>query len=133
MEYVLPPEVHDRIVESAYRARGFLEDETRAAVRFSQLAAWHGIKTHNALKALHLDDHFGSGNRAHPGCVPGAKIERLPSRFKAAEKWNANRKLGQAVAFVVPFPGCKAHFRQLLLRHGSFYRLKNFVYVFLFT
>jgi len=59
------------------------------------MAAWHGIKTHNGLKALHLDDHFGSGNKKSPGCDPGAKIERLPTKYKAAQKWNAHKKLGQ--------------------------------------
>ncbi len=28
----------------------------------------------------------------------GAKIEKLPSRYKAVARWNANKKLGQAVA-----------------------------------
>jgi L-2-hydroxycarboxylate dehydrogenase (NAD+) len=39
---------------------------------------------------------FGS---AAGGCVPGANIEVLPSRFAASERWNANKKLGQAVAY----------------------------------
>lgn len=99
MERVLSPELHNQIVEAAYIKRGYTADEARQASRFCELAARHGIKTHNALKALHLDDHFGSGNRKLQGCVPGATIERLPSRFPAAQKWNANRKLGQAVAF----------------------------------
>ncbi len=99
MEYVLSVDVHNALVAAAYRQRGFDEEEAAQAARFCEMAAWHGIKTHNALKALHLDDHFGSGNRTNPGCVPGAKIQKLPSRFPAAEQWNANRKLGQAVAF----------------------------------
>jgi ureidoglycolate dehydrogenase (NAD+) len=48
------------------------------------------------LKALHLDHLFGSGSR---GCVPAAQVSKLPSRFAAAEIWDANRKLGQAVAY----------------------------------
>ena len=32
------------------------------------------IETHNALKALHLDHLFGSGNGTNPGCVPGVEI-----------------------------------------------------------
>ena len=99
MDYVLPIETHDSIVEAAYRKRGYTEHEAQQAARFCRLAAWHGIKTHNALKALHLDDHFGSGNTSRRGCIPGAQIEKLPTRFKAAAKWNANHKLGQAVAF----------------------------------
>lgn len=96
---ILPVDIHNSLVEAAYRHRGFSAEESVQAARFCELAAWHGIKTHNAIKALHLDDLFGSGNRVSPGCVPGAAIEKKPSRFAAAEKWDANRKLGQAVAF----------------------------------
>jgi ureidoglycolate dehydrogenase (NAD+) len=98
-DLVLPVDVHNRIVEAAYRKRGYSADESQQAARFCELAAWHGIKTHNALKALHLDELFGSGNRTLRGCVPNAAIEKLPTKFKAAQKWNAHRKLGQAVAF----------------------------------
>ena len=74
------------------------------AYRSAQLAPWeleavvarHGIRTHHALKALHLDHLFGS---KAGGCVPGAEIEVLPSRFPASERWNANKKLGQSVAY----------------------------------
>jgi len=97
--YVMPLEMHRELVAGAYRSRGYSDEEAQQAARFCELASWHGIKTHNALKALHLDDLFGSGNETNPGCVPGANLEILPSRFAAAAKWNANRKLGQAVAF----------------------------------
>jgi L-2-hydroxycarboxylate dehydrogenase (NAD+) len=60
------------------------------------MASTHGIRTHNAIKALHLDSHLGSKGG---GCVPGAKIEKLPSKYKAVQRWNANKKLGMAVAF----------------------------------
>ena len=93
--YVMPAEVHNAIVSAAYRRRGFTADEADAAARTGESAARHGIKTHNAIKALHLDDHFGS---KAGGCKPGAVIEKLPSKFKAVARWNANRKLGQAVA-----------------------------------
>lgn len=59
-------------------------------------AAWHGIRTHNALKALHLDELLGSGTG---GCQPGATIEIVPSGFEASQIWNAHRKMGQAVAY----------------------------------
>ena len=98
-DYVLPVEIHDALVAAAYRHRGFAEDEADAAARFASLASWHGIKTHNAIKALHLDELFGSQNKKRPGCVPGAEIEKKPTRFEAAEVWNANAKLGQATAF----------------------------------
>src|SRR5262245_55248299 len=93
-EWVVPVEVHDQIVKASYRKRGFTPEEADAAALVGRLAAWHGIKTHNSIKVLHLDDHFGSKSG---GCVPAAKIEKLKSRFEAVEKWNSNRKLGQAV------------------------------------
>jgi ureidoglycolate dehydrogenase (NAD+) len=94
-QFLMPAKTHDDLVAAAYRHRGFDAAESAAAAKFSNITARHGIKTHNAIKALHLDEHFGS--RAG-GCVPGAKIEKLPSRYKAVARWNSNRKLGQAVA-----------------------------------
>lgn len=94
--YIMPTKLHNDLVAAAYRHRGFAQDEAEAGAKFSELTAWHGIKTHNAIKALHLDEHFGS---KAGGCVPGAKIQKLPSKFKAVARWNANRKLGQAVGF----------------------------------
>ena len=96
MHYLMPAELHDAVVTAAFRARGFDEDESRATARLCHQAARHGVRTHNALKALHLDDHFGS--RAG-GCVPRAEIEKIPSQYKAMEKWNANRKSGPATAY----------------------------------
>jgi L-2-hydroxycarboxylate dehydrogenase (NAD+) len=93
--FVMPVEMHNAIVAAAYRARGYNADEASAAAQVGADAARHGIKTHNAIKALHLDEHFGSKAE---GCKPGAKIEKLPSKYKAVQRWNANRKLGQAVA-----------------------------------
>ena len=98
-EFVMPVETHNALVAAAYRHRGFDADEADAAARFACLAAWHGIRTHNAIKALHLDELFGSQNPKLPGCVPGAKLEKKPTRFAACEVWDAHRKLGQAVAF----------------------------------
>jgi ureidoglycolate dehydrogenase (NAD+) len=95
INYVMPAEVHNAIVAAAYRKRGYTADESNAAARFSELTARHGIKTHNAIKALHLDEHLGS---KAGGCKPGATIEKLPSKFKAVARWDAHRKLGQAVA-----------------------------------
>jgi LDH2 family malate/lactate/ureidoglycolate dehydrogenase len=94
--FVMSEDFHDRLVVAAYTARGYTPDEGQAAARLCRMASRHGIRTHNAIKALHLDDHFGS--RAG-GCKPAAQIEKLPSRYKAVEKWNAHRKLGMAVAF----------------------------------
>ncbi len=93
--YVVSRESHDRLVQKAYEARGFLPDESAEATAVCAEAARHGIRTHQALKALHLDHLFGSGAG---GCVPGAEIEVVENRFAACEVWNANKKLGQSVA-----------------------------------
>lgn len=94
--YVITEEQHNQLVEAAYLHRGYNKQEASQAARFAAHAAWHGIRTHNAIKALHLDEKFGS--RAG-GCVPNAEIEKLPSRFPAAQVWNANRKLGQSCGY----------------------------------
>src|SRR5471032_1918016 len=93
---VVPEAQHNTLVEAAYRHRGYHADEAAEGARFCAAASHHGIRTHNALKALHLDHLFGSGSK---GCVPGAKIEVKSSRFAAAQVWNANKKLGQSVAY----------------------------------
>jgi L-2-hydroxycarboxylate dehydrogenase (NAD+) len=59
------------------------------------MATRHGIRTHNAIKALHLDELFGS---KVGGCKPNATVVKKSSRFAAAEVWDAKQKLGQAVA-----------------------------------
>ncbi|MBG30991.1 MAG: lactate dehydrogenase [Opitutae bacterium] len=92
---VVSQEIHDDLVCAAFRHRGFDEAEALAAAQFSAYATKHGIRTHNALKALHLDELFGS---AVGGCAPSAKIEIKQKRFDACQTWNANKKLGQAVA-----------------------------------
>lgn len=94
--YIVTADQHNALVAAAYKHRGFDTDEAAAAARFSEHASRHGIRTHNALKALHLDHLFGS---AAGGCVPGATIEKVPGRFAASEVWNANKKLGQATAY----------------------------------
>ena len=93
--FVVPEELHNDLIEAAYRHRGYNADESKMATRFCAMASRHGIRTHNALKALHLDHLFGS---AVGGCVPNAEIEKLESRFAASEIWDAKLKLGQAVA-----------------------------------
>ncbi len=94
--YVMPVEVHNNLIAAAYQKRGYSREEAEQGARFCELASWHGIKTHNGIKALHLDHLFGS---AKGGCVPRAQIEKLPSKFAAVQRWNAHKKLGQAVAF----------------------------------
>lgn len=94
--FVVPETVHNALVQAAYQHRGFHADEAAEGARFCAEAARHGIRTHNAIKALHLDHLFGSGSK---GCVPGAQIEEKTSRFAATRIWNANKKLGQATAY----------------------------------
>lgn len=94
--YIVPFEKHGELVSQAYQHRGYTKSEAAQAARFSNLASEHGIRTHNAIKALHLDHLFGS---ATGGCQPGAEIEVLASKFAASQVWNANKKLGQATAY----------------------------------
>ncbi|MEI8317067.1 MAG: Ldh family oxidoreductase [Planctomycetia bacterium] len=109
--HVVPVAIHEQIVVSAYRHRGYTADEAEKAAKLATAATTHGIRTHNAIKALHLDDLFGS---KAGGCVPGAQIRKLPSRFDAAEVWDGNKKLGQAVAWEA-IERCMA----LADRHGT--------------
>jgi len=93
---VIPRDAHDTLVIRAYESRGYSHDEAVEGAKLAGEASRHGIRTHNALKALHLDHLFGS---EVGGCVPGAEIEVKPSRFAASEIWNSNKKLGQSVAY----------------------------------
>lgn len=94
--YIVSPETHNQLVKKAYRHRGYTAEEANDAAHFCSHAATHGIRTHNAIKALHLDHLFGSTTG---GCIPGAKIREIPSKFKAAKVWDGGRKLGQSVAY----------------------------------
>ena len=51
MDYILPVATHNAIIEAAYRKRGYTAEEASQAARFCEMAAWHGIKTHNAAQA----------------------------------------------------------------------------------
>lgn len=93
---IVPTDTHHELVRSAYLHRGYTADEAADAARFCELAATHGIRTHNAIKALHLDHLFGS---ATGGCMPGAEIGVVKKPFAASEVWDAQLKLGQSVAF----------------------------------
>src|ERR1700691_5018382 len=94
--YIVPKEKHDALVTKAYSSRGYTTEEAAAGARFCSSASWYGIRTHNAIKALHLDELFGSKVGRWK---PGAKIEKMTSRFASAEIWDGNFKLGQAVAY----------------------------------
>ncbi len=94
--HIVPAEQHDALVAAAYQHRGYTEAEAADAARFCSFASRHGVRTHNALKALHLDELFGSGSG---GCVPGAEVRVVENRFAASEVWDCGKKLGQSVAF----------------------------------
>lgn len=94
--FVIPEAQHNALVAAAYRRRGYSAAEAVQGARLCAEATRHGIRTHNGLKALHLDHLFGSGAQ---GCVPKAKIEKVKTRFRGAQVWNANRKLGQATGY----------------------------------
>lgn len=93
---ILSTDAHNSLVRKAYLHRGYTADEANDAARFCELASTHGIRTHNAIKALHLDHLFGS---AVGGCKPGAEVEVISKPFAASEVWDAKLKLGQSVAF----------------------------------
>jgi L-2-hydroxycarboxylate dehydrogenase (NAD+) len=93
--YVVPETVHNQLVSQVFENRGFDQEESTAVAEFAAFATRHGVRTHNALKALHLDELFGS---AVGGCKPKAQVEIKESRFDACQTWNANLKVGQAIA-----------------------------------
>jgi len=72
---VLSVAEHNNLVEMAYTSRGYTKDEAQAAARLACSATWHGNRTHNALKALHLDSLFGAGK--------GRSLSGCPKRRKA--------------------------------------------------
>lgn len=94
--FVVTEDQHNELVCAAFRGRGYSSEEVGPVARLCADAARHGIRTHNAIKALHLDALFGSRTG---GCRPGAEIEVLPSRFPACVLWDAHRKIGPAVAY----------------------------------
>lgn len=65
--YVVPEALHNALVGSAFLSRGYAPDEVSDTVRLCAEAARHGIRTHNAVKVLDLEEKFG---RKMGGCVP---------------------------------------------------------------
>lgn len=94
--HIISTAAHNDLVRKAYLHRGYTAAEADDAARFCEMASAHGIRTHNAIKALHLDHLFGS---AAGGCKPGAEIRVIEKKFAASEVWDGNLKLGQSVAF----------------------------------
>tara|TARA_Y100000589_G_C27120713_1_gene616321 strand:- start:232 stop:1299 length:1068 start_codon:yes stop_codon:yes gene_type:complete len=94
--YIVKENEHISFIKSLFLAKGYSSQESEDMAKISTEAGKHGIKTHNALKANHLDDLFGINKG---GTIPNAKIEVADSKYKAIEKWNSNKKLGPSVAY----------------------------------
>jgi L-2-hydroxycarboxylate dehydrogenase (NAD+) len=94
--YVLSEKSHACLVKKAFIARGYDETEAESWVRICADATRHGVHSHNAIKAIHLDKVFGSGGG---GCIPGADTETRQGRFEATRIWDANKKCGPSVAY----------------------------------
>ena len=94
--YIVPEQQHNELVSLAYKHRGYNQEEAKDAARFCSFATAHGVRSHNALKALHLDDLFGSGTG---GWTPDTDIQVIENKFCASEVWDSNNKLGQSVAY----------------------------------
>ncbi len=93
--HIVPRERHDALIAAVYRRRGFTAHEALAAAEMAGEASWHGVRTHNGIKALHIEERCRAGGG---GAVSGATVRRIPGRFAASETWDAGRKLGQPVA-----------------------------------
>lgn len=96
MLFVVPEDMHNRLVIAAFMHRGFSKQESFDMARICADAARHGVRTHNAIKAIHLENHYGS---RVGGCQPCANVVEVHNHFAAARIWNANRKLGPSVAY----------------------------------
>ena len=92
--HVVQPAAHNALVEAAYLHRGFNQHESEAAARIGEYAARHGVRTHNAIKALHLDEHFGSYTG---GCIPCAESSRSLLGLPPARCGMQIRRLGKQV------------------------------------
>jgi L-2-hydroxycarboxylate dehydrogenase (NAD+) len=93
--YVFPEKQHNELVAQVYQSRGYDREESEVAAHYASLASKYGIKTHAALKALHLEHLFATGCGLGK---PGAKIEEIDTGYPAVGKINAHYKLGQPVA-----------------------------------
>ncbi len=89
-------EWHFQLALNAFVNRGYGKAESEDMARLCEEAAVHGIHSHNLIKALHLDDLFGS---RVGGTRPNAEVLKRPSRFATAEKWDAQAKLGPSVGW----------------------------------
>lgn len=94
--WLVPEAEHDRLVAAVFAGRGYVADEIEGMTRVCREAAAHGIRTHNAIKAFHLDETLGSGVG---GCRPGAVVEDISGPFPGLRNWHAHGKPGPGVAY----------------------------------
>ena len=94
--YVVPEKSHNLLIKKAFIDRGYNESEAGSWVRICADATRHGVQSHSAIKALHLDKLFGSGRG---GCIPGADTLTRKGKFAATRIWDANKKCGPFVAY----------------------------------
>jgi hypothetical protein len=87
---VVSAKQHNHLVEVAYRRRGYATDEAADAARLCAAASTHGIRTHNAIKALHLDHLFGSRGTANRSTLLFQKPVAV--RGRAVAQTNPNRR-----------------------------------------
>lgn len=110
IRFVIPEAQHNDWIAQVYQHRGYAPEEAACAAKWCGLASRHGIKTHAALKALHLEHIFG---RERKLCTPKAEMQVLPGRFDAVVRVDARHKLGQPVAEWAMNTAC-----ELADRHG---------------
>ncbi len=60
--FVVPVAAHEALVSTAYQHRGYDPVEADHAAKLASAATRHGIRTHNAIKALHLDELFAKAD-----------------------------------------------------------------------
>ncbi|MDA7524443.1 Ldh family oxidoreductase [Verrucomicrobia bacterium] len=94
--FVIDSKWHDKVVQTAFENIGYTQQETLQVVRNCRGALENGVRTHNAIKALHLESLFGS---KVGGTVCGANIIKKKGRFSSVRVWDAQKKIGPPVAY----------------------------------
>ncbi len=95
-QYLLNYDDHDSIIEAEFTSRGYSKQESNSVAKISRKASEHGISSHNGLKAVHLDNLFGS---KVGGCMPNADYSIPNADNKALESWYGNGKIGTYLAY----------------------------------
>ena len=76
---VVPLAKHREIIHAAFRARGYDDEEATAAADLCEKASWHGVSSHNGLKArAMMPRDAGASSGSHPSLN-----HRTPRRDRA--------------------------------------------------